>query len=232
MQEEPVDLRRYVEMALRWWWVLILGPIVGGAVVYSQVANRPPVYEAKATILVQQTQSAAVPTLTDLQTSQRLAATYQRLITTRPVLEQVAEELAADIAITYTPEQLRARIRAHVVSDTQLLEISVKHTNPETAALIAQTAAEVFIDRTQESRFFAIAKLQAAAEAQGLANPSQLLDAQLSALGSLSIVDPAIAATSPLATSVTSILVAAVGAGALLSILIAFGLEHLPGKLR
>ena len=238
VQEEAIDPSRYVGMAVRWWWVLLLGPIVGGllaySLAYSQFANQESIYEARATILVQQTQSSFLPNLTDMQTSQRLAATYRRLITTRPVLEEVAQEVADQMAITYTPEEIRGLFQADVVSGTQLMEITAQHTNPEAAQLIAQTVAEVFIDQTQQSRLFEIARLQAAAEAQGLANPSLLLDAQLSALGSLTIVDPAIIPRFPLAIEnrTASYIAAGVALGTLLAILVIFALEYLGDKIR
>ena len=72
MQEEPIDLRRYLGMALRWWWVLLLGPIATGALFYWQFGDPELKYEARSTILVQQTRSSALPTLVDMQISQRL----------------------------------------------------------------------------------------------------------------------------------------------------------------
>ena len=192
MQEEPLDFRRYLNIALRWWWVLLLGPVIAGLISYQRVANPTPVYEARTTILIQQTQSAAAPTLSELQTSQSLATTYQRLITMWPVMEQAAETLTEELGIGYGPGQLRGSVRATVVPGTQLLEITAQHTTPDVATVIAQTVAEVFIDRTQQSRLAEIAILQAVAEAQGLTDPSQLLGAQLSAMGSLTIVDPAV----------------------------------------
>ena len=238
VQEETIDPSRYLGMAVRWWWVLLLSPIVGGLLAYflaySQFTNQESVYEARATILVQQTQSSFLPNLTDMQTSQRLAATYRRLITTQPVLEEVAYEVANQIDITYTPEKIRGLFQADVVSGTQLMEITAQNTDPAAAQLIAQTVAEVFIDQIQQSRLFEIAKLQAAAEAQGLSNPSLLLDAQLSALGSLTIVDPAIFPRFPLALEnrMTSYIVAGVVLGILLAILVIYALEYIGDKIR
>ena len=238
VQEEAIDPSRYLGVAVRWWWVLLLGPIVGGLLAYSlansQFANQESVYEARATILVQQTQSSFLPNLTDMQTSQRLAATYRRLITTRPVLEEVAQEVADQIDITYTPEEIRGLFQADVVSGTQLMEITAQNTDPEAAQLIAQTVAEVFIDQTQQSRLFEIAKLQAAAEAQGLSNPSLLLNAQLSALGSLTIVDPAIVPRFPLELEnrTTSYIAAGLALGILLAILAIYTLEYIGDKIR
>ena len=163
--------------------MLLLGPIVTGALFYWQFGDPVLKYETRSTILVQQTRSSALPTLVDVQTSQRLATTYQRLITTGPVLDEAAQEITDISGIRFSAGNLRSLIRARVVPNTQLLEVIVVHTDPEIAAPIAQTVFEVFIDRTQQTRLLDIARLQAAVEAQGLSSPGQLLDAQLSALG-------------------------------------------------
>ncbi|MBI2873265.1 MAG: polysaccharide biosynthesis tyrosine autokinase [Chloroflexi bacterium] len=229
MEEETLDLRRYLDVILRWWWFVLLGPAVGILFAFLLTSRQVPQYEARATLLVQQTGESAVPTLGDIQASQRLAATYQQLITTSPLLEEVIERED----LPYSVSQLRPRVGASVVRDTQLLGVSARHTDPTMAARIANALAEAFIERMQENRLAEIARLQAAAQARGITDTRQLLETGLASLGSLSIVEPAAVPTLPVGAGRLRLsILLAVMVGGFLSVLGAFGLEYFNDRLR
>ena len=97
-QEDSLDLRRYLEILLRWWWVIALAIAAISLVGYLMSSNQTPLYRAQATILVQQSQSTA-PTFGDVQASQQLAWTYQEIITTRPLLQKVIDQLGLPYSV-------------------------------------------------------------------------------------------------------------------------------------
>ena len=119
--------------------------------------------------------------MSDFQTSQRLAVTYRELITVLSMLEEVA----AALEIPYSAKQLTGMVEASLIPNTQLLWVKARNSNPEHAALIANTLAERFIDRRQEDFLAELERLTVAAEARGLLNSQEILDAQLIALQSL-----------------------------------------------
>ncbi len=161
-QEDSLDLRRYLEILLRWWWVIALAIAATSLVGYLMSSNQTPLYRAQATILVQQSQSTA-PTFGDVQASQQLAWTYQEIMTTRPLLQKVIDQLG----LPYSVGGLRGMVGTSVVPNTPLMSVEARSEDPQLAATIANTLAEIFIQETQSSRLADIARLQALAEAQG-----------------------------------------------------------------
>jgi capsular exopolysaccharide synthesis family protein len=131
----------YIHALKRWWWLIILGPIIaaGSAFFYSQ--SLTPIYRADSTLLVNQTQSPGVIQYNDILTSERLTNTYAELVERQPVLSRVIESLG----LSLSERQLADRISVSAVRNTQLLRIEVEDASPEQAALIANTTAQVFI---------------------------------------------------------------------------------------
>jgi len=143
--EEEIDLRQYLFVLQRWWWLIAGCVIIAAAAAFIVSSVIQPVYQATATLLVQQAPAPGVSDYTALLTSERLAKTYTQMVSGRPVLEAAIAQLDLD----ETPEELVKRLRAELVRDTQLIRIRVEHTNPEEAARIANAIAAVFITHTQ-----------------------------------------------------------------------------------
>ena len=179
MEDESVDLQRFLDVLRRWWWLLLLGPLVLGitALLFSRLGT--PLYVTQATIFVQtQNPGSITPTHLDIEASQLLAATYRELITKRPTLEAVA----ASPEIPYSADQLASMVKVRAVPKTQLLEVAATSRNPEHAAQIANTVAQTFIGRVQENWLAELERLRLAAEDRGVLNNQELLDAQELAL--------------------------------------------------
>jgi capsular exopolysaccharide synthesis family protein len=104
-----------------------------------------PVYQASATLLVNQTQTPGTIAYNDILTSERLTKTYRELISKRPVLEQVIEEL--DLGMS--ADELASIINVEAVRDTQLLRLSVEHSDPEQARLLVNATAAAFIETNE-----------------------------------------------------------------------------------
>jgi capsular exopolysaccharide synthesis family protein len=162
-----VHLARYLRLVTRWWWLLLLGALIGGGSAYGISRLITPVYRASATLLINQTQTPGIIAYNDILTSERLTMTYRELITKRPVLEKVTEGLQLPLSA----DVLASMTDVAVVSDTQLLRLSVEHEEPGQARLLANTIAQAFIQSNAED---------------GLTRP-----------GTVSIVEPATTPGSP-----------------------------------
>ncbi|MCC6756071.1 MAG: polysaccharide biosynthesis tyrosine autokinase [Solirubrobacterales bacterium] len=135
-----LELRQLIQHARRWWWLIVLIPLISGAAAYTISDRQTPLYSATATLFVNPGQSTTDSSFNAVQTGQRLATTYQQLVVTEPVLQPVIEQLQ----LPYSVSELKANVSASIVRDTQLLKVSVSDSSPETAALIANAVATSF----------------------------------------------------------------------------------------
>jgi capsular exopolysaccharide synthesis family protein len=136
-----VELRQYITIILRRWWVIILALIITGSIGYSVTKKQQLVYEAKSTILVGQSFKATDISRQDMQISEQLAQTYAALARRQPVLQGTAEALD----LNYSWQRLQGQVSADLVSGTQLVEITVKAKSPEEAKIIADEVAHQLI---------------------------------------------------------------------------------------
>ncbi len=100
----------------------------------------PPVYEATVLMLVKPVQMDSSNVYSDLMAGERLALTYSQMLKGSPVLEEVISELD----LKETSDGLSKKISTKTFQGTQLINLSVKESTPQKAALIANTIADVF----------------------------------------------------------------------------------------
>ncbi len=125
-----------VNFLLRWWWILLLGPIAA-AIPAAYLANKADaVYQSKATVLVVSD--------TGLEASDRLTNTYAALVKLRPVISSVKTKLGLNL----TEDELAKKIVVSADFSSQLIKIEAKDSDPGTAALIANTTAATFVSQT------------------------------------------------------------------------------------
>ncbi len=149
---EEQDLRVYLAVLRRWLWLVVVCTILGAASAFLVSSNMAPVYEASATLLVHQAPSAGVSDYTAILTSERLARTYSEMITGRPVLDAVIDQLE----LGQTAEELAETVEVELVRDTQLIRLSVEHNDAARAATIANALSDAFIAYNaglQEARY-------------------------------------------------------------------------------
>ncbi|NJN97873.1 MAG: hypothetical protein HC875_29250 [Anaerolineales bacterium] len=84
---DSLDLRQYVAIGLKWWWLLLLAGVVGAGAGYLVSQRQPRVYQATAKIIVGQSIQATDLTSADILTSERLAQTYANMARLQPVLQ-------------------------------------------------------------------------------------------------------------------------------------------------
>jgi succinoglycan biosynthesis transport protein ExoP len=179
-----MEILRYARFLRRWWWLLAVGLLLGGASSYLVSHLLTPIYRASATVLVNQTQVPGTVAYNDILTSERLTKTYSELIKKRPVLDTVIDELK----LPFGPEELAGMIDVEVVGDTQLLRVSAESPDPDQARLIAGTMASAFIvenTQNQLSRPGSVSVVEAATTPGSPVRPNVLLNTILGTLGGL-----------------------------------------------
>ena len=139
--EDFVELRNYISIILRRWWVVVLSLVVVFALGYGFTQRQEKLYKATASVLVGQSIQAWDVNRSQMQASEELAQTYAAIAVRQPVLEGAVEALGLD----YPWRRLRGMVSARVVSDTQLVEISVQAKSKDEAIMIANEVAEQLI---------------------------------------------------------------------------------------
>lgn len=151
---EELDLK---ELFLVFWnkkleiiLITILLMIVG--VVYSYFFITP-LYKSSTSLVLAQS-SATVEqsgqeaiTQSDITMNSKLVSTYSELIKSKAVLRQVVQNLNMD---GITESVIKNNVSVQAVKDTELIQITVKNEDPNTAALIANEIAKVFSDKIVE----------------------------------------------------------------------------------
>lgn len=142
-----MELKLILVLLRRWAWLLILGTLLGAGAGYLLSLYQTPVYEATTKVMVIQSPESNVSTITSL-SDQELAQTYIELLVTQPVLEATSEIVGQRVR--------SSQINAQQVRGTRLLQVTVRDSDPQRAALIANTLVEVLITQNealQASRF-------------------------------------------------------------------------------
>lgn len=140
-----MELKELLATARRWWGLIVLLVVLGGAAAFGISFLIPPVFEASTTILINPAQGA-LPDAQAVISGQRVASTYAELLRQRPVLEEVIKELN----LRTDPDTLDKQIQVSPVRDTNLLSLSVRDSDANRAANIANKMVEVFINQTQQ----------------------------------------------------------------------------------
>jgi capsular exopolysaccharide synthesis family protein len=137
-----MELEQYVAVIRRWWWLMVACVLVATGFSYYGTLQMPRIYQATTTVMVGQAMEEVNPTSQDLYISTQLAQTYADMVRRRPILEGAAQALGLE----YVP--WAENISARQVPGTQLLEVSVRDTNPDRAAALANEIAYQLIQRS------------------------------------------------------------------------------------
>ena len=224
-EQDSLELGKYLEILVRWWWVLLIVPVIFGTLAYYHFSNQPDQYRAATDVLVQEARSSLIGPA-ESGTNERLANTYARLATTRDLGRRVQEELAqAGSSWTQFPS-----IKAS--SNGSILRITAEGPEPEVARAVSAKLAELLILDIQTSQVEGIARLQVMAENQGISVSREVLQAQLSTIESLRIIEPAVTPGSPFAPNPTSNTMLGVILGLVMAGMIVFLLEYFNNNIR
>jgi len=127
----------------RWAWLLVLCALLAGGTAYWVSRRQTPIYQASTLVMVEAAPITQTVTNTTVTTSEQLVSTYSKMMTTTPVLDEIAKRLG----LPAFPET--ATIQVQPITSTQLMTVIVQDTDPTRAALLANTLIQVFSDQIQ-----------------------------------------------------------------------------------
>lgn len=154
--EEEIDLRELFSVILKWKWMIVMvtiaSVVVAGLVSFFVLS---PIYESKTVLMaVTASEKLNYQKVSDenlegvVNTISRLPEmtlnTYLGQLKNTALMEAVLKSTGLDKA-GYTPNMIQSTIKGNIVKDTNLIEVTVSHTDPVIAALIANTLSEEFV---------------------------------------------------------------------------------------
>ena len=143
-----VDLKKLLAYYLQHWKGILLSMIIAGAAVLGiSVFAITPQYQSHVTIYVN-TSPEQVGTITsnDLSTAQKLVHTYVNIIKSNTVLNDVIAQGDLDM----TADEIRQVMTASQIDDTEMFNVFINDPDPEMAAHIADTIADVAPEKMSE----------------------------------------------------------------------------------
>jgi uncharacterized protein involved in exopolysaccharide biosynthesis len=161
--EEEIDLRQYIDVLLRWWWLIALGALLAGAGAFLVSTLMSPTYEAKAGVVMLKSRAelslgSEIQSVSDesllaanaggsgiVDLNRRRLQSLTGMVTNGAIAQQVADELS-DVLDTEerNPSALIGDVRGEVLENSDTIQIIVSHSDPIKAAAIANAWAQAF----------------------------------------------------------------------------------------
>lgn len=141
---EEINIRDFLNYLKKYVLVIVVVSLVLiiGVFIYDKSIKKP-LYTTYTTIILtksNEAQTGTTITQNDILLNQKLVETYSKIIKSKLVLEQVISETG----VTYTAEELSENVNVEAYENTEMLKISVTDQDPELAASIANSIAQVF----------------------------------------------------------------------------------------
>ena len=129
-----VNVGELLTVLVNKWWIILLSTMAAAAVFFfGTKLFVVPEYESVTKIFVLSQENGNYHTSTDLQLSSYLTKDYAELIKSRTVAEEVIEELQLDMS----PESLMGMVYVQIKSDTRVVAIVVRNSDPKLAQELA-----------------------------------------------------------------------------------------------
>jgi non-specific protein-tyrosine kinase len=125
----------------RWAWLIILCTLLAALVAGTITWRLPKIYEAKVAVLVRPAQPLTVTPGAAALTIDQILRTYARLMTERPMLDQVI----GDRGLQTDPVTLSRQISVTSDPNTAILDVAVRDADPGSARDTANTLVDDFI---------------------------------------------------------------------------------------
>ncbi len=146
-QEFEMDLRQYISILWQRKWLIIGLFVIAVVSTYFLTKTMDPIYKTSATIMMQKNDGMQNLFSGDMfSMGNDKSGTYSRMLKTRRVLDQTIREmdLRDEEGKYISISSLSSIIAVSPVSGTDLIEISMEHTDPEKAMNIVNTLVRVF----------------------------------------------------------------------------------------
>ena len=133
-EEIEIDLVELIGVIVSKLWIIVICAALAGTIAFllSEYVMTPQ-YISTTKMYIINRQSNEQLTYSDLQTGTQLTKDYQELVTSRPVLDEVREELA----LAMDNKELKSKITVSVPTDTRIVTITVQDSSPDLARAIA-----------------------------------------------------------------------------------------------
>lgn len=135
-----MEIRNYINVILRRKIIILLTLISTMAIVFIGTQRTTPAYQASTTLRIAVSAGGSIE-YSDYMYADRLMNTYINIATSRPVLEEMMEQLN----LSQLPE-----IKAEIISNTEFITITVEDHDPIVAASVANTLADVLISQSNK----------------------------------------------------------------------------------
>lgn len=140
-----MELRDYFRIVRKSWLLILIITLVTVGLSSLQTLRTTPIYQSKAVVYVSFNTTGEVGTgelVQGVTYAQRAISSYVDVAETAIVMDRVAEDLGSGIS----PLGLTKQVSASAPKDTSLIEVTATDSDPEEAALIANTTATVLGD--------------------------------------------------------------------------------------
>jgi capsular exopolysaccharide synthesis family protein len=147
-----MELQDYITPLRRWWWLILASLAIATISAYFATRDLPPVYMARATLLVGTALKSSNATGDDFGASRPLATAYAEI----GRREKVAIAVMAKFGLKEMPDY-----DVNPSVDGQFIDIAVTDINPELAQAVANEIADQLILQTPSSSQSESAEVQA-----------------------------------------------------------------------
>ncbi len=153
-----IDIMQIIGMLMKRWYLLLISAILFAAMAFGYTKLFvSPTYEASATLLINGGSSLST-TYQDIVMGKQISSDYPHILRANLTLEAVADKLnSSDFSENegvpyreYSAGVLSGMISSETLDDSRIFRITVRSSDPGEAALVANTAIEVFPKRVQE----------------------------------------------------------------------------------
>ena len=94
-----MELTKFTRLLRKWYWIVVLGAILGGGASFLGNLNKLPLYQATTKILIGGFIQSPNPDSRQIDTGSGLAETYAQLVTTPNVLQGTIDALQLPLTV-------------------------------------------------------------------------------------------------------------------------------------
>ncbi|HNP84563.1 MAG TPA: polysaccharide biosynthesis tyrosine autokinase [Kouleothrix sp.] len=136
-----MDLKNYFSVFQRWGWIVLLCTALAGITSYWYSSQLPVVYQSRSRYLIGSVLDNPNVSPNDLRASTQIGQTYDSLVNSRPILQNVITKLS----LNTTPDALTEQVSGTWIDTTQILSIRANANDPKLAADIANAVGDELI---------------------------------------------------------------------------------------
>ena len=127
-------------------WLIVSLAIVFALIGLAYASNQPPIYEAYATVLIDES-SSTVLSYESVLANERRAQTYAYVFASDAILSQTFEMLKKRPPTADELESLKHAVDVQAIRGTQLIRVSARETDPDQAKAVVDTLVDTFANR-------------------------------------------------------------------------------------